>query len=876
MSRSRPVTDFPRNEPGLVDKFIGTAYDVVKEVYLNLEEIDKVTKELDTISSVHSEIPKLNKLISLLQSNKIVVVINKKEDLEKIDTNYFNSARVIQTLPDGSFGFDEYLFNSPTNKWVHISTSFDENMRISFVFNYKEGNADGGEIDISLPKGTEFITSVFLNGIREIPENMGTFNKLLNKFTLYKPLVRKDELVFTYSDNEYSFVDFIKTQEMANEAIDTSNVALQKINDLDVKKEELLNGGSIINVKNIHDIPVGTNGVISDTTTLNSPFKGKQYVEVRSAGIDGKLIKVQSLVDGNTAVSSGSEFVIFSSKKELEDKLSNSDLTDSWTLENRAVTTDFIKSSLNYFTPEMFGATGDGVTNDNAAVVEAVNAATNNNSQVLISGKYRVNDSFNPIRSVFKGEGAITFSNGNEWWVTNRGTHENIIYVSGTAINSGMTKSTPTTLRNAIDKIKGLGGVLDGYYVIEFLEGVHTYNGIRLYDMPVFVRYLKIRGQKVAMNTEPTSIWDGAYSSEPYAFLGQNPQSFPYRIEVEDLYVRNWYKDKKPNSGFMVLWQEATVYSKNIWYDNVSFGISVRQGYYQALGGKAFNSRSPYGVSYNAVGKIGSLNKEHAITIKNCDYGVEIGRNSVCYIQNVTFDECGIDISASRLSRFRSQACTHKNWERACYSVSLGSVHTPDNNAGYPDKFIHHDPNREVLRMMGNSTHMHIQRLNDNNIISFNTVEFPSGILEKELITSHVPVKESASSFSPFRIPAYTLLTKGSYINIEFVLGNRGSSGELSVHGKGDSNYSLLGTISIKNERTTHRCRITIKNNGNNQLYSSITIGSRTTYRTVNINTPIAEQSEDWLIGRIYLTSVENKDLPIAYTISDMQTNIGM
>lgn len=55
MSRNRTITDFPRNEPGLVDKFIGTAYDIVKRVGDNIPEIqrlDGVLTEIEDIAQV--------------------------------------------------------------------------------------------------------------------------------------------------------------------------------------------------------------------------------------------------------------------------------------------------------------------------------------------------------------------------------------------------------------------------------------------------------------------------------------------------------------------------------------------------------------------------------------------------------------------------------------------------------------------------------------------------------------------------------------------------------------------------------------------------------------------------------------------------------
>ena len=47
-----PMTDFPRNEPGLVDSFLGTAYDTVKSVSDNLPELQRLDGVLDQIDEV--------------------------------------------------------------------------------------------------------------------------------------------------------------------------------------------------------------------------------------------------------------------------------------------------------------------------------------------------------------------------------------------------------------------------------------------------------------------------------------------------------------------------------------------------------------------------------------------------------------------------------------------------------------------------------------------------------------------------------------------------------------------------------------------------------------------------------------------------------
>lgn len=50
--KSRPFSDFPRNEQGLVDNFIGTAYDVVKSVADNLTELNRIDAVLDDIDNL--------------------------------------------------------------------------------------------------------------------------------------------------------------------------------------------------------------------------------------------------------------------------------------------------------------------------------------------------------------------------------------------------------------------------------------------------------------------------------------------------------------------------------------------------------------------------------------------------------------------------------------------------------------------------------------------------------------------------------------------------------------------------------------------------------------------------------------------------------
>lgn len=70
----RSITDFPRNEVGYVDEFIGTAYDVVKAVYDNLPQILH-------LAGVFTEVPDLaNRLTEI--DNRLAAIEQRLDALE--------------------------------------------------------------------------------------------------------------------------------------------------------------------------------------------------------------------------------------------------------------------------------------------------------------------------------------------------------------------------------------------------------------------------------------------------------------------------------------------------------------------------------------------------------------------------------------------------------------------------------------------------------------------------------------------------------------------------------------------------------------------------------------------------------------------------
>lgn len=80
----RTACDYPRNESGLVGQFLGTAYDVVKNVYDNLDEIKRLDGVLDEIEDVAENVSRevINELLPEFKQeiqtelDAAVVVIN--------------------------------------------------------------------------------------------------------------------------------------------------------------------------------------------------------------------------------------------------------------------------------------------------------------------------------------------------------------------------------------------------------------------------------------------------------------------------------------------------------------------------------------------------------------------------------------------------------------------------------------------------------------------------------------------------------------------------------------------------------------------------------------------------------------------------------
>lgn len=92
MSRIRAITDFPRNEQGLVDHFLGTAYDVVKFVALNFERIEDIEEAILSIPHLAECAIAIPKDKALTEMSELLE--NSIKTLKELEQDIFNNFEI--------------------------------------------------------------------------------------------------------------------------------------------------------------------------------------------------------------------------------------------------------------------------------------------------------------------------------------------------------------------------------------------------------------------------------------------------------------------------------------------------------------------------------------------------------------------------------------------------------------------------------------------------------------------------------------------------------------------------------------------------------------------------------------------------------------
>lgn len=180
------------NNAGLVEKFIGTAYDVVKTVYDNLGEIEYIYNFLNTYG--------------------VLLCVKSEADLKALPLNA-NFARIYTINALGQKQYTDYLYvegdlsgirptdPTATGSWIVVGTSSSgggstgggSGGYIPYVYN--NGTAMGGETTIVVPDGSVGVPFIIIEGYMQYVGYGFTFDTATRTVTLAQALEAGDEVV---------------------------------------------------------------------------------------------------------------------------------------------------------------------------------------------------------------------------------------------------------------------------------------------------------------------------------------------------------------------------------------------------------------------------------------------------------------------------------------------------------------------------------------------------------------------------------------------------------------------------------------------------------------------------------------------------------
>lgn len=186
----RTVNSCCGNQGGLVEHFIGTAYDVVKSVYDNLGILQYI--------------------YDFLNQHGVLITVDSVDELKALNTDV-KYARVYTFSSAAGYGYIDYLYvegnntgvipNDPdaTGTWVVVASSSTRgelggsNAYIPYV--YAQGSALGGETTIPVPADTVGVPMIVVEGYINFIGYGFTYDPGTHTITLAQPLEPGDEVV---------------------------------------------------------------------------------------------------------------------------------------------------------------------------------------------------------------------------------------------------------------------------------------------------------------------------------------------------------------------------------------------------------------------------------------------------------------------------------------------------------------------------------------------------------------------------------------------------------------------------------------------------------------------------------------------------------
>jgi len=277
-----------------------------------------------------------------------------------------------------------------------------------------------------------------------------------------------------------------------------------------------------------------------------------------------------------------------------------------------------------------FGAVGDGVTDDTAAIQAAVTACVASGEQLFWPvGTYVTTSSINNLHNVrHLGDGGI-LRGAVTFYVNPSRTQTNTLYVAttGTAANDGLGASQPMTPQTACNALRVYGNFLEGTWCISLAAGTYVRDTLFLPTSIHSRNEILVFGPATGdFRSTPTAIFDGSSQSGTCIAV-----SLAHRVKFKDIKIVNWCNGSPSfNSGgfngvAIDISGDLTASFENIHIDNCDCGLYAKSGAsYFYKGGIIQNCGAGVQELFSVVRdfKIAGATGSRT-TIQSCEYGLK-------------------------------------------------------------------------------------------------------------------------------------------------------------------------------------------------------------------------------------------------------------